>query len=94
MTAQQITTGIQKAVRLEDVPPEKFGVMLQRTILGALFVALGVLGMKLWAFPWYAGTALCVLGATIWSTQVVTGALRALIGPLKAIVDAAKGRAE
>lgn len=94
MTKQQLTTGVQKALRLEEVPPERFGVMLQRTLLGGLFIALGVLGMKLWAFPWYAGVALCVLGATIWSTQVVTGALKALIGPLKAIVGAAKGGAE
>lgn len=94
MTKQQLTTGVQRALKLDAVPPEKFGVMLQRTVLGGLFVALGVLGLTRWAFPWYAGVALCVLGATIWSTQVVTGALKALIGPLKAIVGAAKGGGE
>lgn len=91
MTAKdKLQTGIQRAVRLNEVPPEKFSVMLQRTVLGLLFIVLGVLGLKLWAFPWYAGVGLAVLGATIWSTQVVTGALKALVGPLTQIARATK----
>lgn len=95
MTAKEkLETGIQRAVKLERVPPEKFSVMLQRTVLGLLFIALGVVGLKLWAFPWYAGVGLSVLGATIWSGQVVTGALKALVGPIKAIVGASKPEGE
>lgn len=92
MTAKEkIETGIQRAVKLDAVPAEKFSVMLQRTVLGLLFIVLGVVGLKLWAFPWYAGVGLSVLGATIWSTQVVTGAVKALVGPLTAVLGAKRG---
>jgi len=97
MTAKEkVQTHIQKAVKLEQVPPERFGVMVQKTILGVLIAGLGVYlvvphaeGIRL-----YVGVGLVLLGATIWSGQLVTGALKALIGPLKAIVGAAKGGGE
>ena len=87
MTAKEkLETGIQRAVKLEAVPAERFSVMLQRTVLGVLLVGLGVYlcvdseGMTL-----YIGVGLVLLGATVWSTQVVTGALKALVEPLKAL---------
>lgn len=91
MTKQEFKTGIQKAVKLEEIPSERFGVMLKKTIVGAGFVAMGVAGMAKFGFPWYAGLGCVVVGATTWSGQIVTGALKALIGPLKAIVGTAKG---
>ncbi len=85
--AEKIQTSIQRAVKLEDVPPQRFGMMVQKTILGVLLAGLGVYlivphaeGVKL-----YLGVGLVLLGATVWSGQLVTGALKALIGPLKAI---------
>lgn len=93
MTAKEkLETGIQRAVKLEQVPAERFSVMLQRTVLGLLFVGLGVYltigaeGMKL-----YVGVGLVLVGATTWSGQVVTGALRALVGPFKAFREAGRG---
>lgn len=90
MTKHEFKTGIQKAVNLHEVPPERFSVMLKKTVVGAGFVAMGVAGMAKFGFPWYAGLGCVVVGATTWSGQIVTGALKALIGPLKQIVGAAK----
>jgi hypothetical protein len=85
--AEKIQTSIQRAVKLEEVPAERFSVMVQKTILGALLAGLGIYlivphseGMKL-----YIGVGLVILGCTVWSGQLVTGALKALVGPLKAL---------
>ena len=93
MTAKEkLETGIQRAVKLEAVPAERFSVMLQRTMLGLLFVGLGLYltvgaeGMKL-----YVGVGLVLVGATTWSGQIVTGALKALVGPFKAFKDVGRG---
>lgn len=87
MTAKEkVQTHIQKAVKLESVPAERFSVMVQRTILGLLFVGLGVYlcigseGVKL-----YVGVGLVLVGGTTWSSQLVTGALKALVEPLRAL---------
>lgn len=84
---EKIQTSIQRAVKLEEVPPSRFAVMMQKTVLGVLLAGIGVYlivphaeGVKL-----YLGVGMVLLGATVWSGQLVTGALKALIGPLKAL---------
>ena len=84
MTKDEMKTGIQKAVGLSAVPKDKFGVMVKKTVVGGGLVALGVMGMARFGFPWYAGLGCSVLGATVWSGQVVTGAVTMLLGPVKA----------
>lgn len=84
MTRKQVTK-VQAALRMEEVPREKFGAMVQRSVLGALFIGLGIYGaVRLeWSKEWAIG---CVLfGATVWSRQVVTGTLMALVRPIQAI---------
>lgn len=80
-------TKVQQALKMEQVPPEKWPKMVQRTILGALFIALGVVGLqKGWDVHWVIGA--CVFGASVWSTQLVTHALLALVTPFKAFLGA------
>lgn len=82
-----MATKVQEALKLEQVPQEKWPKMVQRTVLGLLFVALGFVGLnKGWSVYWVAG--LCVFGASVWSTQLVTHTLMALIEPFKAILGA------
>lgn len=86
MTAKEkVETTIQRAVKLEAVPQERFSVMLQRTVLGLLLVGVGIAGLAVWGMNHYLAVGLVLLGATTWSTQLVTGALKALVGPLKAL---------
>lgn len=80
---------IQKAVRLDAVPRERFGAMVKRTIIGTGLVALGVVGLAKYGLNQYLAVGLVLLGATVWSTQLVTNSLKALINPLKAIKRAA-----
>jgi hypothetical protein len=70
---------------MDAVPPEKFGVIVQRTILGTLLIAVGVAGLALWEMNHYLAVGLVLLGATTWSSQLVTNSLKALIQPVKAI---------
>jgi glutamine synthetase len=93
MTKGQFRTGVQKAIKIDDVPHEKWTEMLRRTITGAVFVGLGVYlilphpeGIRL-----YTGVGCILFGATTWSTQVVTGTLKALLDPLRAYKRAVKG---
>lgn len=88
---EKAQTGLQKAVRMEEVPRERFAVMVQRTILGTLLIAFGVVGMVKFEMNHYLAVGLVLLGATIWSTQIVTNSLKALINPVRAIKRAASG---
>lgn len=78
------TTRIQRAIKMEHVPPERWPRVLQRTVTGAVLVAFGIAGAALWSFPWYVAAGSVGLGATVWSTKMVTNALRALLEPVKA----------
>ncbi len=92
MNAKKAATEIQRAIRMDDVPAEKFGVMVQKTVVGIGFIALGVVGIARWSFPWWATVALCVLGATVWSGQLVTQSIRRLIPLTRAVTDVVRGK--
>ena len=85
MTKEKAVTGLAKAVRMDAVPPEKFGKVVQRTVLGTLLIAVGVAGMAVWGMNHYLAAGFILLGATTWSTQLVTNSLKALVEPVKAI---------
>lgn len=78
------TTGLQRAVKLAEVPPEKWTTMVQRTITGLVFIGFGIAGAAIWGMPWYVSAAAVGIGCTVWSGQMVTGALKALLGPIRA----------
>jgi drug/metabolite transporter (DMT)-like permease len=88
---------------MEAVPKQKWTSMVGRTLLGALFAGLGVYlvvaetmrankGGDLTQWVIYAGIGLVLLGATVWSSQVVKQALVALVSPIKALKAAWKGQ--
>jgi hypothetical protein len=85
MTKEKAVTGLAKAVKLDAVPKERFGVMVQRTILGTLLIVVGVIGMAAWEMNHYLAAGFILLGATTWSSQLVTNSLKALVEPVKAI---------
>ena len=84
-------TKIQAAMKLHDVPPEKFGKMVRRTISGAVLIAFGVASAALWSFPWYVAATAVGLGAHIWSGQLVGSALKSLIPLIRELVSAIRG---
>ena len=83
-------TGLQRAVRMETVPPEKWPRVIQRTVTGTVLIGFGIAGAALWSFPWYVAAASVGFGATVWSTQLVTQSLKALLGPVRAYKRALK----
>lgn len=86
MTKDQFnqTSTIQRAVGLHAVPAEKWPQMLQRTITGLIFVGLGLASAFFLDWGKWPSIGLVVLGSTVWSTQLVKGALMALLTPYKA----------
>jgi hypothetical protein len=93
MTTEDFKTGVQRAVKMEDVPREKFGAMVKRTILGGLFVVLGILSATTFQWGAFYSVGLLVFGASLWSTQLVTHALLAMATPLRELRRAWKGDA-
>ena len=89
---EKVETAVMKAVKLEAVPAERFGVMLQKTILGMLLAGIGVGGMLFLNMNHYLSVGLVAVGATVWSGQIVTGAVKALIQPLRDVLAAIRGR--
>lgn len=77
-------TRLQRAVKMDTVPAEKWPRVVQRTITGTVLIGFGVAGAALWGFPWYVAAGSVGLGATVWSTQLVTQSLKALLGPFRA----------
>jgi len=86
---------------LQAVPKEKLSKMIVRTLIGTIFVLLGVglialqvkliyeskdlAKLSLWLLG--GGTFLVVLGATIWSSQLVITPLKVITGILGGILD-------
>ena len=87
----KVETVVARAVKLEQVPSERFSVMLQRTILGLLLVGIGVVGLLAMEMNHYLAVGLVLLGATVWSGQIVTGAIKGLVGPIRALFGATRG---
>lgn len=84
-------TGLQQAVRMDEVPSDKWQTMLQRTIIGTLFIGLGIAAAFVLDWGWKVALPCVLFGATIWSTQLVTRSLLALVEPVKAFRRALKG---
>ena len=91
MSREELRTGIQRAVNLEEVPRERFGAMIKRTILGGLFVVLGILSATKFQWGAFYSVGLLVFGSSLWSTQLVTHALMAMATPLRELRRAWKG---
>ena len=85
-------TRVQKALKLDTVPPERWQKTAQKTFLGTLFVVLGILGAAKFAWSVWVVIGLCVFGAHIMSSQIITGSLKNLIPLIKAVADIIRGK--
>lgn len=83
-----------KAFKPEGVTPERWQGKVQRTLLGAVFVAGAVAGAVANDWPWYVVVPLGVTGATIWSTEMVSGALKVILAAFKDVWGTVKGKPE
>ena len=95
----------QQMLGLHAVPKEKFGAMLVRTGIGGLFVliGIGVLGVAgyvvvvnqaitlLALIAGAVGLGFLLIGATVWSSQIVVSAMKALMSPMKSLRALIKG---
>ena len=92
----KMQTGMQKALKMENVPHERFGAMVRRTIAGLLFAALG--GFLLWVMLLYfretkslnlwlfiGGVSCMLLAGVIMSGQIVVGAILSLRAPIQMV---------
>ena len=87
-------TKIQSAIKLDAVPHERWQKTAQKTFLGTLFVALGILGAAKWAWSVWVVIGLCVFGAHIMSSQIITSSVKNLIPLIKAIANIVRGKDE
>ncbi len=95
-----VTVTAMKAVNIKvgeeqgNIPVAKAWVMLQRTLIGVPLALFGALGIVRYEMNHYLGVGLIIAGATIWSGQVVTGALKALPSIIGALIRASRGEKE
>lgn len=115
---EQLTTQTVSALKdakpaLQQIPDDKLGMMLGRTVIGALFVLVGIaLLVLLVGFPAYGalhtgstdgvktiplvigfagGVGMVILGATVWSSQLVAKPLALVIASFKGIWGTIRG---
>jgi hypothetical protein len=91
MTHKQATK-IQEAIKLQNVPQERWQRTAQKTALGTLFVALGIVGAAKWSWSVWVVIGLCVFGAHIMSSQIITQSVKNLIPLIKAVADIVRGK--
>lgn len=102
MTETEDVTRVQRALKLEDVPPEKWHNMVARTAIGTAFIALGgFLVFMLWRVftdtknlsiaLLIAGPMFLAFGAHIFSGQIFARSIVSLAEPLRVIRDFWKG---
>lgn len=95
-------TRVQRALKLEEVPAEKWHNMAARTAIGTLFLALGgFLVFMLWRVftdtkelsisLLIAGPSILAIGAHIFSGQILARSIVSLAEPLRVIRDFWKG---
>ena len=85
-------TKVQAALNLHDIPQERWQKTAQKTLLGTLVVVLGILGAAKWAWSVWVVIGLCVFGAHIMSSQIITGSVKNLIPLIKALADIVRGK--
>lgn len=85
-------TKVQEALKLDAIPPDRWQVTAQKTVLGTGFVALGIIGQVKWAWQMWVVIGLCVFGAHIASSQIIASSIRNLIPLLKAVADIVRGK--
>lgn len=85
-------TQIQSALKLDAVPHERWQRTAQKTLLGTLFVGLGMMGAVKFQWSVWIVIGLCVFGAHIMSSQIITSSLKNLIPLVKAIANIVRGK--
>lgn len=75
MTLKQRTLADLKAI-----PAEKLKTKVQRTVMGLFLIALGIVSTWKFAAPWYVAVGGGLLGATVWSGELVVSSLKLLGG--------------
>lgn len=65
---------------LKAIPREKLRTKIQRTAMGAFLIVLGIVSTWQFGAPWYVAVGGGLLGATVWSSELVVSALKLLGG--------------
>ena len=86
------STRIQSAIKLDNVPAERWQKVAQRTLLGTMFVVLGIVGAAKFQWSVWVVIGLCVFGAHIMSSQIIAGSVKNLIPLIKALADIIRGK--
>lgn len=97
MTNKDVKTAIHAAVRSvaqlpAETPVERVAAMVQKTVLGLILAGVGVAGLLVLNMNHYLATGFILVGATVWSGQLVTGAVMSLVQPLRDIIGAIRGK--
>jgi len=81
---QQIMAG------LRDIPRERWSAKVQKTLTGLAISALGIVGLMHGWWEWPVGVSLALLGATVWSGEIVMAPLKILVALAIDLVRAIK----
>lgn len=72
-------THTQRTVNaLKAIPKDRLADKLKKTALGVFIAALGIVCTAKFAAPWYVAVGGGLLGATIWSGELVVAPLKLL----------------
>lgn len=85
MNAKKMATGLQEALKMTDVPPEKWHQILRRVVFGVLLCALAFYGDRREWSPWLTGPLWAAGGFNI-SRQLATQTRDFVLDLLKRVI--------
>lgn len=68
---------------LKAIPRERLADKIKKTVLGAFVAALGIVLTTRYAAPWHVAVGGGLLGATIWSGELVLAPIKLLIAAVR-----------
>lgn len=83
---------------LKAIPRERLATKLKRTVLGVGFAGLGgfMVIRQIGGTPSltlvFVGIALCVLGATVWSTELMAAPIKIVVASVRDALNAVRGK--
>ncbi len=88
----QLTQTLSAISPIQAIPKERLMAKVFRSVFGLVFIAGAALAAWKLAWPWYVDVPLAMFGAHVISTELTKTGLNLIVGLVKDLLAAVKGK--